>query len=316
MKAQRTPGPALKGLVAFLLSSLALVALPVLAQPAGPEVCQACHADKVDHFNNSTHGQKGNPKAPVNNGACAACHGDGTEHARLGGGRGVGGIKNPGSRLMSADDKNALCLGCHRGGSTRTHWQGSTHQARGVACTNCHTLHQSDRVLTKVTQPEVCFSCHKEQRAQYTRPSRHPILEGKVACSDCHNPHGSVGPALVKRDSINDTCYQCHMEKRGPFVHNHEPVSENCMNCHNPHGTVTESLLKVRAPFLCHQCHTPHGPNVPQLLGAQVAPNTAATTGKNAINVTMARGCLNCHTQVHGSNNPAATEPSPQFMLR
>ncbi|HYL90894.1 MAG TPA: DmsE family decaheme c-type cytochrome [Burkholderiales bacterium] len=311
-------GNLLRSLSAGLFCALALGMSPVRAQtPPGPEVCQGCHADKVESFAKAIHGQKSHAKSPAANGGCVVCHGDGTEHVKAGGGRGVGGIKNPGSKLMSADDKNAICLNCHRGGSTRTHWEGSTHQARGIACTNCHTMHQGpDRVLTKVTQPEVCFSCHKEQRAQYTRPSRHPILEGKVACSDCHNPHGSVGPSLVKRDSINDTCYQCHMEKRGPFVHTHEPVSENCMNCHNPHGTVTENLLKVRAPMLCHQCHTPHGPNVPQLLGAQVAPRTTATTGKDAINYTMARGCLNCHTQVHGGNNPTVTDPTPQFMLR
>jgi predicted CXXCH cytochrome family protein len=108
------------------------------------------------------------------------------------------------------------------------------------------------------------------------------------------------------------------MEKRGPFVHNHEPVEEDCMNCHNPHGTVTENLLKARAPFLCHQCHTPHGPNVPTLLGRSVTPlsGTSPTSGKNAINITMARGCLNCHTAVHGSNNPSTTNPTPQFRLR
>ena len=87
---------------------------------------------------------------------------------------------------------------------------------------------------------------------ELNRPSRHPILEGKVACSDCHNVHGSVGPKLVKKDSTVETCYQCHAEKRGPFVHNHEPVQEDCGNCHNPHGTVADSLLKMRQPFLCH----------------------------------------------------------------
>ena len=39
-----------------------------------------------------------------------------------------------------------------------------------------------------------------------------------MTCSDCHNVHGSVGPALAKRDSTNETCYTCHAEKRGPFV--------------------------------------------------------------------------------------------------
>jgi DmsE family decaheme c-type cytochrome len=176
-----------------------------------------------------------------------------------------------------------------------------------------------DKVLAKATQFEVCFACHKDKRAEVNRPSHHPVLEGKVACSDCHNPHGSAGPKLMKRDSVNDTCFQCHAEKRGPFVHNHEPVAEDCGNCHNPHGTVVESMLKVRAPFLCHECHTPHGGFIPQLIGSQVtglAPTTPNGIGKGTTNLTQGRSCMNCHTQVHGSNNPSATNPSPQFMLR
>jgi DmsE family decaheme c-type cytochrome len=176
-------------------------------------------------------------------------------------------------------------------------------------------MHTKDKVLTKVTQPEVCFNCHKQQRVEVNRAFRHPILEGKVVCSDCHNPHGSIGRALMKRDSVVETCYQCHAEKRGPFVHTHEPVNEDCSICHNPHGTVADSMLKTRPPFLCHQCHTPHGGTIATLRG-QPGVTTGALTGKHSINLTQGRGCLNCHTQVHGSNNPSATHPTPQFMLR
>jgi DmsE family decaheme c-type cytochrome len=164
----------------------------------------------------------------------------------------------------------------------------------------------------------VCFTCHKEQRTQISKPSHHPIPEGKMGCSDCHNPHGSVGPKLMKRDSVNDTCYTCHMEKRGPFVHTHEPVAEDCSNCHNPHGTTAENLLKARPPFLCHQCHTPHGGQVAQLAGQRQSSAllSGTTSGKSGINYTMARGCLNCHTQVHGTNNPSTANPTPQFNFR
>src|SRR5687767_15887725 len=62
----------------------------------------------------------------------------------------------------------------------------------------------------------------KEQRVQVNRSHHHPIEEGKVACSDCHNPHGSAGAKMLVRDSVVDTCYTCHMEKRGPFVRTHQ----------------------------------------------------------------------------------------------
>ena len=112
-------------------------------------------------------------------------------------------------------ERNAPCLTCHQGGK-RVHWQGSVHETRDVACTSCHQLHvQHDRVRDRLTQSDVCFMCHKEQRAQINRMSRHPILEGKVGCSDCHNPHGTAGVKLLVRDRWFDTCYTCHM-KRGP----------------------------------------------------------------------------------------------------
>jgi DmsE family decaheme c-type cytochrome len=332
----------------------------------GDAKCTRCH-DAEDNpqllaIGKTKHGTRADGRTPT----CTSCHGESETHVN----KPANATERPLPDRMFAKrsstpiaERNEACMGCHRRDSARSHWEGSQHQNAEVACTSCHEIHtQHDKVRVKLTQPEVCFACHKEHRAMINRPSRHPIPEGKVTCSDCHNPHGSVGPKLVKRDSVNDTCYTCHMEKRGPFVHNHEPVAEDCMNCHNPHGsvgpklvkrdsvndtcytchmekrgpfvhnhepvaedcmnchnphgTVVENMLKARPPFLCHQCHTPHGPNVPQVRGRQVVPDTVGTTGKNPINITMARGCLNCHTEVHGSNNPSTTNPTPQFRLR
>ncbi|MEO8103990.1 MAG: DmsE family decaheme c-type cytochrome [Betaproteobacteria bacterium] len=281
--------------------------------------CTKCHDEgdgpKVLHLGKTKHGTVADGRTPT----CTSCHGESTNH--LGGGSNnrpkpdVVFSKKGGS---SGEAQSASCIACHKKDTNRSHWMGSTHQTRDVSCANCHTLHApKDKVLSKATQFEVCFACHKEQRAQVNRPSHHPILEGKVSCSDCHNTHGSTGPKLMKRDSVVETCFQCHAEKRGPFVHNHEPVSEDCSNCHNPHGTVVESMLKVRAPFLCHQCHTPHGGFIPQVIGKQNTPPANANgLGKGTTNVTQGRSCLNCHTEVHGSNNPSATNPTPQFMLR
>lgn len=300
----------------------------------GDAKCTGCH-DEADEptgaatmlelnpsvlaIGKTRHGTTADSRTPT----CTDCHGDSEKHRTH-----KGSDKPPKvdrsfrkNTTTAADVRSNACMTCHQKDSTRSHWSGSAHETKDVACNSCHKIHTAkDKVRNKLTQAEVCFTCHKEQRTQVNRPSHHPILEGKVACSDCHNVHGSVGPKLVKRNSTNETCYMCHMEKRGPFVHNHEPVMEDCGTCHNPHGTTAESLLKARVPFLCHQCHTPHGGFVPQLAGAQTIANTpvAGNTGigKSGTNVTQGRACMNCHTEVHGGNNPTTTSPTPQFMLR
>ena len=60
---------------------------------------------------------------------------------------------------------------------------------------------------------------------------------------------------MLKQPTINDQCYSCHADKRGPYVFNHPPVEENCATCHNPHGSVHDKLLNESAPNLCQDCH-------------------------------------------------------------
>ncbi len=190
------------------------------------------------------------------------------------------------------EQNNAICLGCHERGD-RTYWNGSTHETRGVACTECHTvMRQVSRkaALKTVVEMETCFQCHKDRRAQIFRSSHMPLREGKMTCSNCHNPHGSATEAMLKENSINDTCYKCHAEKRGPFLFEHAPVRENCLSCHDPHGSNTEYMLKVSRPRLCAECHgMGHG-------SLANGPRTVETFG---------RSCQNCHTAIHGSNSPS-----------
>jgi DmsE family decaheme c-type cytochrome len=190
------------------------------------------------------------------------------------------------------EQNNAICLGCHERGE-RTYWNGSTHETRGVACTECHTVMRPvsrKAALKTVVEMETCFQCHKDRRAQIFRSAHMPLREGKMTCSNCHNPHGSATEALLKENSINDNCYKCHAEKRGPFLFEHAPVRENCLSCHDPHGSNTEYMLKVSRPRLCAECHGfGHG---------------SLTNGPRTVE-TFGRSCQNCHTAVHGSNSPS-----------
>ena len=296
--------------------------------------CITCHdSEDLTDMSRSTHGFVADKRVPD----CISCHGISEAHAHKP--ADVKELPKPDVTFgkvkgklttLAANDRSQVCQSCHDKDSKRALWAGSQHQAADVACDTCHKVHGNrDKVLTsKTLQTEFCFTCHKEQRTQVNRPSHHPIPEGKMTCADCHNVHGSAGPKLAKRDSMNDTCYTCHAEKRGPFVHQHQPVSEDCSICHNSHGSTVPAMLKARAPLLCQQCHTPHVAGGVGAIGGQpgvfgpAAPGQTAplitniASGKNVVNIWQGRSCMNCHTQVHGSNNPSATNPTPQLMLR
>ena len=115
---------------------------------------------------------------------CENCHGPGSAHVKAGGGRGVGGIMSFGGRSIRArrEENNAICLACHEKGE-RTYWTGSVHETRGLMCTNCHTImKQVSRKfqLKTVFEPDTCFQCHKDRRAQMLRSSHMPMREGKI----------------------------------------------------------------------------------------------------------------------------------------
>ena len=263
----------------------------------GDATCTRCHNEGDNYpvlaIGKTKHGTLADGRTP----SCTSCHGPSEAHVKANGGQKPD-ILFSRKAATPVAARNATCINCHESGK-RIHWAMSAHATRDIACTSCHEIHtQHDRVRVKADQADVCFTCHTDVRMQANRQSRHPVREGKVACSDCHNAHGSAGEKALVKDSINETCYSCHMEKRGPFVRTHQPVQENCVLCHNPHGSIHDNLLKARGPFLCQQCHEPtsHRGGTSGITGTG---GTSPGTG-----ITLARGCLNCHTNIHGTNNP------------
>ncbi len=272
--------------------------------------CHNPHATKMDI-------KSGDPKT------CYRCHQQKTE---------LGDVAHPHQICGAMDMKCAtchdphgnvreetrtdLCLKCHKGHPTMA-WKSSIHSQYGVACVDCHNPHPStevsdfvdiqhthvrrpSRMPMSVEEPFVCYQCHAKTAAQFELPSHHPVREGKMVCSACHDSHGAQEKNL-REPTVNLVCYRCHNEKSGPFVWEHPPVSENCDICHNPHGSVVNNLLHQPATFLCLRCHAGH-----------------RGQRRNIDRVNLYRpafytDCSQCHSQVHGSDLPSATREGPRL---
>jgi DmsE family decaheme c-type cytochrome len=272
----------------------------------GADTCLLCHIrwTTVSQIFDTKHGVPTDARSPFGPGQlqCEACHGPGGLHA----GRVRRGEPRPSVIRFAADsvntvaERNARCLGCHDR-DVGFGWHGGPHDNGQVSCADCHTIHAArDPVLATATQPSVCFRCHQTVRTATMQPYSHPIRVGKMSCTSCHSPHGETLELQLVRQTVNETCYQCHAEKRGPFLWEHEPVAEDCTLCHSPHGSNHPGMLVQRAPLLCQSCHSQAGhPSIAQTVAG--LPDGAPSA------FLLGQSCLNCHSQVHGSNHPSGS---------
>jgi len=138
-------------------------------------------------------------------------------------------------------------------------------------------------------------------------PHHHPVLEGKMSCSDCHEPHKGIAtkgaPTNIQQTlkagglaflSKNETCFECHTQQRGPFVYEHEAVRQGCSVCHTPHGSVNQRLLNERNATLCIKCH----------FQEQKIPGHIFIGEVDHSNFLQQGTCWSagCHEEPHGSN--------------
>ncbi|HTR25751.1 MAG TPA: DmsE family decaheme c-type cytochrome [Terriglobales bacterium] len=289
------------------------------ASYVGSQACQGCHQAAAHSFSDTMMGNImiKHPRDSAEEHGCESCHGPGSLYvpkmaASMGKGMTPDQVMHgppidPSLTTFRTDSdesvkqQNAPCLGCHQRGD-QAFWQASTHAFRGVKCVDCHEIMRktSDFQLAAefranpfvYTRPEtqVCIRCHLDKQNQMNMPSHMPLREGLMVCTDCHNPHGGPYQAQLVQPTVNEVCYTCHAEKRGPVLWVHPPVQQNCSNCHDPHGSTNRFLLKVSPPRLCQQCHV-----------GTFHPGSPGAAGSVFV---FGHSCTNCHANIHGSNSP------------
>ena len=268
---------------------------PAPATYVGGDTCLGCHDDTIHGFDQTPHGKASDPRTPAAAQGCETCHGPGSRH-----------VDDPSDDTtirkftkMSPRDVNATCLTCHTR-SEHAAWQGSTHDARNLSCINCHSVHNfhsETAQLKTATQTQLCATCHRVQAAKTQRAAHMPLAEGKMECTTCHNPHGSTNVRMLK-SATGSTRAACRATRRsgGPFLFEHAAGRESCVSCHDPHGSSNDRLLVAKLPMLCQRCHigTRHPSTIYDNLSIQ----------SKSVRI-VDRGCVNCHSQIHGSNHPS-----------
>lgn len=289
-----------KLLIAACLAILAMAQLPLAQADSGlidERQCLVCHKEMKQAYQETAHSRAFAHGADKSAG-CQSCHGGGAAHKEVAdqdNPKGPWKIESFKKAAETPGEKNRPCLTCHEN-KLHANWRGSQHDMGGVSCTDCHTLHKAKDTVRQ----DVCFTCHQAKRATSLHNPVMPRREGAKDCARCHDPHGGTGPSLLKAATVNDNCYGCHAEKRGPFLWEHAPVRDNCATCHDPHGTPNGDLLKQRAPYLCQNCHS-SGFHPGTLYDGNRLPGGASGVDKHFVG----KACLNCHSAIHGSNHPS-----------
>ncbi|MCB2183891.1 MAG: hypothetical protein KQH63_17820 [Desulfobulbaceae bacterium] len=244
-----------------------------LLNDGSPALCLKCHATDKSTF------KKLHRNYPVQKADCTSCH---DPHGSNTAAMLYDNVHEPVAKrncerchVAASSSKpfslkasgNETCLACHyemmTGVLNKTHIHWPVVDKKG--CMNCHTPHASaEKKLMKEPMITVCGSCHADTVARQERATtKHPpVAEGE--CSQCHSPHSSNNQFIMKKDSLIETCAECHEWQ----THTTHPIGEEyvdprnknitvqCASCHRTHGTEHKHFIYYATTNeLCVQCH-------------------------------------------------------------
>ncbi len=154
-------------------------------------------------------------------------------------------------------ERNSACISCHLEETPGivTDWRLSRHSTNNIDCSACHgSGHTSaaDVADVSIPTPDICFTCHPNQVAQYKEgkhalawaamnamPSIHyqpsTLIEGMKGCGGCHK----IG--LKSEEEIRELKSQA--TKFGVA---------SCDSCHTRH---VFSVREAQQPQACQTCH-------------------------------------------------------------
>lgn len=163
-----------------------------------------------------------------------------------------------------------------------------------------------------------CSQCHEDVSHGFHDATHSKLIAdgGKgteVGCESCHGPAslhvksgGGIGTII---NPTAETCYNCHLDKRGEFaLPNSHPVASGKMSCSDCHNLHSGDAIAERGTNLaalnesCVKCHTSQlGPYVfeheASREGCTVCHNPHGSINDKMLKSRNANLCLQCHFQ-------------------
>lgn len=253
--------------------------------------CSICHAEVVDQYRGSTHGQlfaKGNPDAP----ACGDCH---SAHGTLG--------KTDSNSPTFSRNVPALCANCHRTGQkAAVRYRGEQKQIVENYLESIHGKGLMQAGLTVTANCADCHSAHGELPAADPRSTVNPANVART-CSKCHrgiyelfteSVHSPTVTRTEKRLPVCSNCHSAHSIQRTDLSNFRLHIMDQCGHCHEQiaetyfdtfHGKV--SKLGYLTTAKCYDCHGSH----------DILPVTDQRSHLSRTNIVQT--CGKCHSGSH-----------------
>jgi len=254
-------------------------------QPFATANCVQCHdphqsrqAKLMQQFNH----------VPFEGGSCDTCHKD----------------PKDGKVVLTQTDVKLICNECHSVQAEKIEKAKVQHPGAQGECTACHNPHAGK--TPGFVQPgpaSACLACHSEQAEQMKKAHLHqPVFD--QSCAICHEPHGGDNAHLLRTNTVDALCLECHGPDSVPkelesehvytifdgqvklpedyfsknkvvvlpvkFGHGH-PVSGHPVSDVTDPSDVAKTIQKIN----CMTCHQPHSSAQPGLLVNDQANNLA-----------------------------------------
>jgi predicted CXXCH cytochrome family protein len=185
-----------------------------------------------------------------------------------------------------------LCVTCHDEQAKKIETAKVQHPGAAGDCTDCHDPHAGNSPgLQKPDAVSLCLTCHTDQAEQGKKAHPHqPVFQ--QGCSICHEPHGSDNAKLMRADTGNALCLECHGPDAKPEKKDKSDVATifggkvrlpedyfrkvvrlplkygvgHPVDGHPVADLSDPSKRKIKTSINCMACHQPHASAQPDLL--------------------------------------------------